>query len=84
MEEHSRMVFRLAYRLTGDVENAENVVQEAFVKAYRNIGSFDSRAGFSTWIHSIASHCAIDLLRRRRRRAGWGGSDGSAAVACRT
>jgi RNA polymerase sigma-70 factor (ECF subfamily) len=77
VEEHSRMVFRLAFRLTGNEQDAEDVVQEAFLKAYRSFNSFDSRASFSTWIHSIASNCAIDLLRRRSRRAGWGGGDGA-------
>jgi RNA polymerase sigma-70 factor, ECF subfamily len=77
VEEHSRMVFRLAFRLTGNEQDAEDVVQEAFLKAYRSFGSFDSRASFSTWIHSIASHCAIDLLRRKSRRAGWGGGSGA-------
>jgi RNA polymerase sigma-70 factor, ECF subfamily len=77
VEEHSRMVFRLAYRLTGNEQDAEDVVQEAFLKAYSNFSRFDSRASFATWIHRIASNCAIDLLRRKSRRMGWGGSDGA-------
>src|SRR5262249_12447404 len=73
--EHSRMVFRLAYRLIGNEQDAEDVVQEAFLNAYKHFKSFDARASFATWIHRIASNCAIDLLRRKRRRIGWGGSD---------
>jgi RNA polymerase sigma-70 factor (ECF subfamily) len=68
VEQHSRMVFRLAYRMTGNEQDAEDVVQEAFLKAYRHFSRFDSRATFSTWIHRIAANCAIDVLRRRRRR----------------
>ncbi len=68
------MVFRLAYRLTGNEQDAEDVVQDAFLKAYSNFERFDSRASFATWIHRIATNCAIDLLRRRSRRMGWGGS----------
>jgi RNA polymerase sigma-70 factor (ECF subfamily) len=68
VERHSRMVFRLAYRITGNEPDSEEVVQEAFLKAYRNFERFDSRAAFSTWIFRIASNCAIDLLRRRKRR----------------
>lgn len=68
VEQHSRMVFRLAYRMTGNEQDAEDVVQEAFLKAYRHFPRFDSRAAFSTWIHRIAANCAIDVLRRRRRR----------------
>ena len=74
VEEHSRMVFRLAYRLTGNEQDAEDVVQDAFLKAYSNFERFDSRASFATWIHRIATNCSIDLLRRRSRRMGWGGS----------
>lgn len=77
VEAHSRMVFRLAYRLTGNEHDAEDVVQEAFLKAYRHCSRFDSRASFATWIHRIATNCAIDLLRRKSRRIGWGGSDGA-------
>lgn len=76
VEEHSRKVFRLAYRVTGNEQDAEDVVQEAFLKAYNHFGRFDSRASFATWIHRIATNCAIDLLRRRSRRMGWGGSGG--------
>jgi RNA polymerase sigma-70 factor (ECF subfamily) len=76
VEEHSRMVFRLAYRVTGNEQDAEDVVQDAFLKAYNHFGRFDSRASFATWIHRIATNCSIDLLRRRSRRMGWGGSGG--------
>jgi RNA polymerase sigma-70 factor, ECF subfamily len=68
VERHSRNVFRLAYRLTGNESDAEDVVQEAFLKAYRNLGAFESRANFSTWLFRIASNCAYDLLRSRSRR----------------
>jgi RNA polymerase sigma-70 factor (ECF subfamily) len=77
VEEHGRMVFRLAYRLTGNEQDAEDVVQEAFLKAHRHFARFDARASFKTWIHQIATNCAIDLLRRKSRRLGWGGSDGA-------
>ena len=66
--EHSRMVFRLAYRITGNEADADDVVQETFLKAYRHFGRFDSRASFSTWIFRIAANCSIDVLRSRKRR----------------
>ncbi len=68
VERHSRNVFRLAYRMTGNETDAEDVVQEAFLKAYRNLEAFESRAHFSTWLYRIASNCAYDLLRSRARR----------------
>lgn len=67
VEEHSRMVFRLAYRMTGNVEDAEDVVQETFLKAHRSFGRFDARASVATWIYRIALNAAIDVLRRRKK-----------------
>ncbi len=67
VERHSRDLFRLAYRLTGRQENAEDVVQETLLKAYRALHRFDSRSRFSTWLHRIATNTAMDLLRRNQR-----------------
>jgi RNA polymerase sigma-70 factor (ECF subfamily) len=68
VERHSRAVFRLAHRMTGSAHDAEDVVQETFLKAYRQIGRFESRANFGTWIHRIAVNCSIDLIRSRPHR----------------
>ncbi|MCP4664037.1 MAG: RNA polymerase sigma factor [bacterium] len=75
VETHSREVFRLAYRLTGNQENAEDVVQETFLRAYRALHRFDARSRFSTWLHRITANCAMDLLRRSRRDPRWDGPD---------
>lgn len=68
VERHSRNVFRLAFRMTRSEEDAEDVVQETFLKAYLNLHRFAGQSEFSTWLHSIASRCALDLLRRRAPR----------------
>lgn len=68
VEEHSPMVFRLAHRMTGNVSDAEDVVQETFLKAHRSLGGFHERARFGTWIYRIAVNAAIDVIRRRGRR----------------
>jgi RNA polymerase sigma-70 factor (ECF subfamily) len=68
VERHSRSVFRLAYRMTGSEEDAEDVVQETFLKAYRRLDQFESRAQFGSWLHRIGANCAYDLLRGRGRR----------------
>ena len=65
VERHSRAVFRVAYRITGSEADAEDVVQETFLRAYTELGRFEARAGFGTWVHRIAANCAIDLIRRR-------------------
>jgi RNA polymerase sigma-70 factor (ECF subfamily) len=68
VERHSRAVYRLAHRMTGNPSDAEDVVQETFLRAYRQLSRFESRANFGTWVHRIAVNCAIDLIRSRPRR----------------
>jgi RNA polymerase sigma-70 factor (ECF subfamily) len=68
VERHSRAVFGVAYRITGRVEDAEDVVQETFLRAYRQLDRFEARANLRTWLHRIATNCAIDLLRARPKR----------------
>ena len=65
VERHSRAVFRVAYRITGNEADAEDVVQETFSRAYTELARFEARSGFGTWVHRIAANCAIDLIRRR-------------------
>ena len=65
VDRHSRAVFRVAYRLTGHEQDAEDVVQDTFIRAYRQMGQFESRATFATWLYRIAFNCAHDLLRKR-------------------
>ena len=65
VERHSRAVFRVAYRITGSEADAEDVVQETFLRAYTELERFEARAGFGTWVHRIAANCSIDLIRRR-------------------
>jgi RNA polymerase sigma-70 factor (ECF subfamily) len=68
VERHSRYVFHVAYRLTGSSQDAEDVVQETFLKAYRQLSRFEARADFRTWLHRIAVNCSIDFIRARRSR----------------
>src|SRR5579872_2951717 len=68
VEQHSRGVFRLAFRMTGNEQDAEDVVQESFLRAYRQLGRFESRANFGTWLYRIVANCSVDLMRARRAR----------------
>jgi len=68
VERHSRSVFRLAFRMTGNEQDAEDVVQEAFLRAYKQLGRFESRANFGTWLYRIVANCAVDLLRMKTYR----------------
>lgn len=71
VDRHGRRLFRVAYRITGDTQAAEDAVQETFLSAYRRLDRFDGRARFSTWLHRIAVNAAIDGLRRQRRMRSW-------------
>lgn len=64
---HSRMLFRLAFRMTGNEADADDVVQDAFLRGFQKLGTFEARANFGTWIYRIAVHCALDKLQSRRR-----------------
>jgi len=67
VERHSHSIFRLAYRLTGNQHDAEEVVQEAFLRAFQKLGQFAARANFGTWVYRIAANYSIDLMRRKRK-----------------
>src|SRR2546423_2785755 len=68
VERHSRRAFQLAYRMTGNKQDAEDVVQESFIRAYRQLSRFEARAHFATWLHRIVANCSVDLIRSRRAR----------------
>jgi len=63
---HSHSIYRLALRLMRDEADAEDVVQETFLSAFKGIDRFDGRSGLSTWLYRIAFNAAMMRLRRRR------------------
>jgi RNA polymerase sigma factor (sigma-70 family) len=66
VERYKDAVQNLAYRMLGNVTEAEDITQETFVRAYTQLATYKAVHKFSTWLLSIASHLAIDQLRRRR------------------
>jgi RNA polymerase sigma-70 factor (ECF subfamily) len=64
VERHSQSVFRVAFRITENEADAEEVVQESFLRGYRKLEDFDARANFRTWIYRIAMNCALDVLNK--------------------
>lgn len=65
---HEARVYRLAYRLTGSDADARDVLQDAFLAAYRGLASFRGAARFSTWLYRITTNAALMHRRARRRR----------------
>jgi RNA polymerase sigma-70 factor, ECF subfamily len=65
-ERHSSTTFRLAYRITKNRGDAEDVVQDAWMKAYAHLQTFNGKARFSTWLTRIAINSALMMLRRKR------------------
>ena len=66
----SGYVHSVAYRITGNRQDAEEVTQDVFVRVYRKLGTFAFRSAFSTWIYRIAMNTAINLYRKRSKERG--------------
>ncbi|MCR4400229.1 MAG: sigma-70 family RNA polymerase sigma factor [Syntrophomonadaceae bacterium] len=64
---HQRMVFAVAYRMTGQREEAEDVAQEVFVNLYRKLARFDSSRRFLPWLQRVTVNTCISHLRRRKK-----------------
>jgi RNA polymerase sigma-70 factor, ECF subfamily len=63
---HSQIVFRVAYRITGDEADADEVVQETFLRGYQRLDGFESRSEFSTWIYRIAVNTALNMVNKKK------------------
>jgi RNA polymerase sigma-70 factor (ECF subfamily) len=81
---HFRQVRGLCRQLLGSADRAEDAAQEAFSRAYRAFGSYDSAQAFGGWIMSIARNYCLDLLRRRSTERTLFGSETEEAAAAET
>src|SRR5271165_4559659 len=68
VRQYDRAVLRLATHLTGSPEDGQDVYQEAFLRAYVNLGSFRFECSFYTWLYRIVTNLCLDHLRRKRSR----------------
>ena len=68
VDRHGRSLFRVAFRIIGNEQDAEDVVQETFLRAFKQIHRYDGRASVYTWLCRIATNCSLDLLRSRKTR----------------
>jgi RNA polymerase sigma-70 factor, ECF subfamily len=68
VRQYDQAVLRLAYNLTRSEQDAQDIYQDAFLKAYRNLGSFRFECSFYTWIYRIVTNLCLDHLRKRQVR----------------
>ena len=66
VKRHQRFVFTLAMRFAKGREDAEEIAQDCFIKAYRSLASFQGQSKFSTWLYSIVYTTAMTFLRKKR------------------
>ena len=66
VEAYSPMIYRLGLKILNNPQDAEDILQETFIKAYRHIGNFDGRSSVSTWLYRIATNEALMSIRRKR------------------
>lgn len=63
---HEKIVYNVALRMMNHSEDAKDISQEVFLKAYRSLGNFDERSAFSTWLYRITHNTCIDEMRKRK------------------
>ena len=75
VEKYKHMVYTLTIRIVKDREEAEEVSQDAFVKAFKNLGKFNGESKFSTWVYKIAYYASLDVLKKKKRFVNSGNID---------
>ncbi len=68
VQRHMERVYRIAYRVVGNKEDAEDIAQDVFLKVYHGLKTFEQQASFSTWLYRITTNSALDSLEKMRRR----------------
>ncbi|MBH0231733.1 RNA polymerase sigma factor SigW [Halobacillus yeomjeoni] len=63
---YQNKVYHICFRMIGNAYEAEDLAQEAFIRAYTNIHTFDNRRKFSTWLYRIATNLTIDRIRKKK------------------
>ena len=71
MESHQRYAYAVAFRLLHDTENAQDVVQEAFIRVWNNLGKYRPAVKFTTWLYKIVIHLCYDRMKMDSRRKKW-------------
>jgi len=64
---HQKQVYNISFRMMGNREDASDITQEIFVRAYQKIGKYNFKSSFATWLYRLATNFCIDELRKRKR-----------------
>lgn len=67
VQRYERPIYGFVYRMMGNADDAADLTQECFIRAYRNLGKTNNDLNVSAWLHRIASNACLDVLRRRQR-----------------
>jgi len=85
IRKHQRMICSLTYRMTGSLADAEDLAQETFIRAYRQIGGYRAASKFSTWLYRIAINVCLNWRQRESLRndvhANWADNEGAPGAA---
>lgn len=71
VEKYQSTVFRIAIGLLHNKEDAEEIVQDVFIKVYKSLSSFDAKAAFSTWLYRVTVNSSLNVLRKKKRQKLW-------------
>ncbi|QXM05730.1 RNA polymerase sigma factor [Crassaminicella indica] len=66
IKDHQKLAFNIAYRMLGNIEDAKDATQDAFIKTYRSLHKFKRESNFSTWLYRIVTNTCLDVLRKRK------------------
>jgi len=67
IEPYQKKAFNIAYRMLGNMEDANDITQEALLKIFRSVDKFQGKSSFSTWVYSIVSNTCIDFIRKQKK-----------------
>ncbi|WP_243109359.1 RNA polymerase sigma factor [Anaerophilus nitritogenes] len=67
IKNYQKLAFNIAYRMLGNIEDAKDATQDAFLKAYKNIDQFKEESTFSTWLYKIVTNTCLDVLRKKKK-----------------
>ncbi|MBN8675050.1 MAG: sigma-70 family RNA polymerase sigma factor [Chitinophagales bacterium] len=71
VDKYQSAVFRIAIGLLHNKEDAEEIVQDVFIKVYRSLSSFDAKAAFSTWLYRVTVNASLNVLSKKKRQKLW-------------